>query len=114
MAATKAVENKRIRQEALRDQLSNQKHIEYIVKNIEVIEGLEPKVEGGDVDYKDLQLCQFTVQKLKAANEQRMKLVDKYLPSLKQTDLEVSGPGGETLNIDFVVEFIVPKDPSTS
>lgn len=88
--AGRADENRAIRQEALREQLSAQKHVEQVIDNIEKIESLSVDTKGGDedeIDYKSLQLNQFKLQQLKTANEQRLKLVNKYLPDLKSMDL---------------------------
>lgn len=89
MGATRAQENRSIRQEALREQLSGQKHIEKVIDNIEKIEALEIDTKGDkdEFDYKDLQVKQFTMNKLKTANEQRLKLISKYLPDLKQQEI---------------------------
>jgi hypothetical protein len=98
MAKTRAQENKAIRQETLRDQLSNQKHIEKVIDNIKKIETLAGKFSGGgskdkddskEIDYKELQAAQFETNALKMANEQRLKLVGKYLPDLKQQEITI-------------------------
>lgn len=98
MAAPKKAVNRQIRQDSLREQLSGQKHIEQVIKNIIKIEGLAVADKGGDeIDYKDLQLKQFELKKLQVANEQRLKLVNKYLPDLKNT--EIVGDGGSELTV---------------
>ena len=72
MAMTKAQLNKSIRQEALRAQLANQKHIEHVVENLNEMR----KLDGTqDTD-------KFNLDKLKIINEQKMKLINKYLPDL--------------------------------
>lgn len=97
MAETRAQSNKRIRQEALRDQLAQQKHIEKVVDNIGKMELLdfECKGEDGTVDYKALQGNKFKLDALKAANDQRLKLINKYLPDEKY--VEITGEDGEDL-----------------
>ena len=99
---SRANENRRIRQDALREQLSAKGLMQQVIEVAEKLSDLSIPLESNDIS------------RLKAANDARLALVKKYLPDLKQTDIELSGPDGETLNIDFVVEFIVPKDSSTS
>lgn len=92
MAKTRAQENRAIRQEALRELLSKQKHIEHIIDNLKKMEELAPIAkEDDDTDYT---AAKFNLDKLKIANEQRFKLVNKYLPDLKQTELVGEGGGG--------------------
>lgn len=79
---TRAQSNRKIRQEALRDQLANQKHVEHVVDIIEKLE--DPTLEQKDI------------QRLKTAAELRMKLIAKYLPDVKQ--MELTGEGGEKLS----------------
>lgn len=67
--------NRRIRQDALREQLSKQKLVEQVSEIARKI---------GDLD-EDLE--QHKVQRLKIAAELNLKLVNKYLPDLKQTEL---------------------------
>jgi len=98
MAKTRAQENRAIRQESLREQLSKQKHIEQVVKNIKKMEGLTlsiPEVINGEQ-----QDAHFMLNKLKIANEQRMKLISKYLPDLK--NVEIANDGGGELTIKLV------------
>lgn len=92
MAATNAAKNRAIRQEALREQLSKQKHIEQVIKNIEKMEQ-----HGAGMESTELQA-------IKAATENRLKLVDKYLPGLKSTEL--TGEGGGAILTDAILEFI--------
>ena len=85
VAKTKAQLNRQVRQEALRDQLSQQGHEQYIS---EIISNLsDPEME-----YDSL-----WVQRLKAAADLRLKLMAKYIPDLKSTEL--TGPEGGDLVI---------------
>lgn len=86
MGRTRAMENRAIRQEALREQLSKQKHIEQVV---------DIATKLGDVD-NDLDPA--TASRLKAAADLRLKLISKYLGDVKA--VEVSGEGGEALTIN--------------
>lgn len=86
MGRTRAMENRAIRQEALREQLSKQKHIEQVV---------DIATKLGDVDNE---LDPATASRLKASAEIRLKLISKYLGDVKA--VEVSGEGGEALTIN--------------
>jgi len=99
MAETRAQLNRRIRQEALREQLSKQKHIEQVIENIK-------EIEKPDVD-KDRVIA------LEKANNARMKLVNKYLPDLKLVDAEVTGEGGGPIEGKFTVEFVNASSSDT-
>ena len=82
---TAAHRNRAIRQEALREQLSQQGHEQYIS---EIIANLsDPELE-----YDSL-----WVQRLKAAADLRLKLMAKYIPDLKSQEL--TGPEGGDLVI---------------
>lgn len=67
--------NRKIRQEALREQLSNQKLVEQVVDIAKKIGDLSQEFEKDKID------------RLKIAADLNMKLVAKYLPDLKQTEL---------------------------
>jgi len=85
VAKTKAQLNRQVRQEALREQLSQQGHEQYIS---EIISNLsDPEME-----YDSL-----WVQRLKAAADLRLKLMAKYIPDLKSQEL--TGPEGSDLVI---------------
>jgi len=72
---SRAEANKAIRQEALREQLSAQGHVQHVIENIEKFEDLANELDNN------------SIQRLKAANEHRLKLINKYLPDLKATEL---------------------------
>ena len=75
MAMTRAQMNKKVRQEALRDQLSSQGHVQHVVDSINKLEQLDSALDATEV------------QRIRAAIDSRLKLVDKYLPSLKSIEL---------------------------
>jgi hypothetical protein len=98
MAKTRAQSNRAIRQENLREWLSEKCTAQHFVDNLEKIEGLDPE---SDTFGNEL-------AKYKTANEQRLKVMCKYLPDLKQTEL--TGDGGDELTITKIVRTIVdPK-----
>jgi len=77
MAKTRAMENRAIRQEALREQLSKQKHVEHV---IEIAEKLtEPTIE----------LDALMISRYKIVIDTKLKLLNKYLPDLKSVDIDM-------------------------
>ena len=72
---TRAQANKRVRQEALREQLANKGLVQKVIEDSEKIGDLDNNLDASDVN------------RLKVANELRMKLISKYLPDLKSTEL---------------------------
>jgi len=81
MAATNAAKNRAIRQEALREQLAEQCRLQHVFDNIRKLEDLEEELEPNNFN------------RIKTANEQRLKLLNKYLPDLKSTELTGEGGG---------------------
>lgn len=75
MAATAANKNRKIRQDALREQLSKQKHVE---KVIEIAKKLNEQAASLESTH---------IQSLRASADLHMRLVNKYLPDLKATEL---------------------------
>ena len=65
MAMTRAQTNRKIRQDSLREQLANQKHLEKVLESINKLEEL------------DTQLDSVEVNRIKGAIESRIKLVSK-------------------------------------
>lgn len=100
---TAAQRNRAIRQEALREQLSGQKHVEQVVENIEKIEDVEgfikKKINEGLKIEQIIPLVKSNTERLKTATELRLKLVNKYLPDLKASEVEIFGGLEESPNI---------------
>lgn len=86
MARTRAQENRAIRQEALREQLAEQGHVQHVVDIVTKLSQL------------DSDLDQISVTRLKAAADIKMKLINKYIGDVKA--VEISGEGGEALTIN--------------
>jgi len=81
----RAFKNKQIRQEELREKLAAQCGVQHALNLIEKIEGsTEP----------------FDLQKYKASFDCRMKLINKYLPELKAT--EISGDVDKPLRVSLL------------
>ena len=85
MARTRAQENRAIRQEALREQLAEQGHVQHVVEI------------AGQLCQLDNDLDQLAVSRLKAAADIKMKLISKYIGDVKA--VEISGEGGGDLVI---------------
>ena len=96
MAATNAAKNRAIRQEALREQLAEQCRLQHVFDNIKKLEDLDQDLEPNDYN------------RIRTANEQRLKLVNKYLPDLKSTEL--TGEGGGDIGVDMLWQVEVVKD----
>lgn len=92
MGTTAANKNRKIRQEALRDQLSAQGHVQH-VNDI-----------ANDLLDLDTTMDQLAVQRLKAAADIKKSLISKYLPDLKST--EITGPDGDILTVQTQVTFV--------
>lgn len=81
--------NRAIRQEDLRTKLSEGKHLYYAIESIIKIESLAPS---------DTSTQQLAI--LKTASELRLKLVNKFLPDLK--NVEIANDGGGELTIKLI------------
>lgn len=97
MSKTRANENRKIRQDALREWLSEKCTAQHLVDNINKIEDLNPESDSFAND----------LAKYKVANEQRLKVLDKYLPSLKS--VEMSGPMDDN-GLPTSIEIKVKRD----
>lgn len=100
MAKTRAQQNRAMRQESLREWLSEKCTAQHFVDNLEKIEKLDPASETFPNE----------LNKLKTANEQRLKVMNKYLPDLKSQ--EITGEGGEPIkaSIEWVIQPVKPID----
>jgi hypothetical protein len=76
------------RQEALRDYLSNRGKLDHVLDNIEKMES-----EGGEMEAQQLTAIKY-------ATDARVKLLNKYLPDLRHTEL--AGDPDSPLLIDIV------------
>jgi phage gp36-like protein len=92
MGATNAAKNRTIRQEALREQLSKQKHVEHV---IEIAGKLADETQEIDANMS---------ARYKIVIDTKLKLINKYLPDLKSTEL--TGEGGGSILTDAILEFI--------
>lgn len=94
MSATKAnrvrKSSRAERQESLREWLSKKCTAQHLVDNVNKIEALDHNSDSFSNE----------LAKYKTANEQRLKILSKYLPDLKST--EFTGEAGEALTIKVV------------
>jgi hypothetical protein len=74
MAKTAAQKNRAIRQSELREYLAARGGVSYVLDNIEIIEELDVASDTFDKE----------LTKRKVANEQRIRLLNKYLPDIKE------------------------------
>ncbi len=93
MAETVASKNRRMRQDNLREALEKGGHIQHIVDIARQLMEPDDTLESTDIT------------RLKAAADIKLKLIDKYLPSLKQQDIEVTGADGGIL-IPSVIKVV--------
>lgn len=71
---TRAAANKKVRQDALREQLSQGKHVEHVIEIANKLTDPNAVLESTDI------------QRLKAGADIKLKLIGKYLPDLKATE----------------------------
>jgi len=97
---SRAQQNRRIRQEALREQLANGGHLQHVIDLASKLADLDTNLEPNEV------------QRLKAAIDAKMKLVNKYLPELKATEL--TGEDGGPIQLKAIENIIVdPAKPDS-
>ena len=72
---SRAQANKAIRAKALREQLASQGHLQHIIDIHSKLLSLEDDLDAVEV------------QRLRAVMDSKHKLIDKYLPTLKSTEL---------------------------
>ena len=88
MAANNPAKQRAMRQEQLRIYLSEKCRLEHVINNI-----IKMEKEGASMETNELNAIKY-------ATDARLKLINKYLPELKAT--EVTGEGGEGLTVAVV------------
>lgn len=88
MAMTKKQANRAIRQEALREQLAQQGHVQHVIDICTELNELANPLEA------------LEIQRKKIVMDTKLKLINKYLPDLK--NVEVANDGGGELTIKLV------------
>lgn len=97
-----ATRNRKIRQEALRDYLESRGLVQHVID-------LADKI--GD---ETIELDPNMVNRMKVSIDTRLKLINKYLPDLKST--EITGDPEKPLNVTmgWILEGVKPSDTSPS
>lgn len=88
MAANNPAKQRAMRQEQLRTYLSEKCRLEHVIDNIVKMER-----EGASMETNELNAIKY-------ATDARLKLINKYLPELKAT--EISGEGGDALTVSVI------------
>lgn len=106
---TRAQKNRDVRREALRDQLRQQGHVQYLVENIVKIENLSDinKLDDETEEkYKArIAAARHQIDGLNIANNHRHRLINKYVPDLKavtepiEFDFDPSNPAAQALSV---------------
>ena len=91
MAVTIKQRQRAARQEALREWLSEKCTAQHLVDNLIKIEELDPESESFSNE----------LTKYKVANEQRLKIMGKYLPELRAVEMEGSLEHSGSLQITW-------------
>jgi hypothetical protein len=76
---SRAQANRRMRQESLREYLQERGSLQHLFDLIEKVESLDPHSDSFDKD----------LAKLKVSMDNRQKLLGKYLPELKATEIDM-------------------------
>ena len=76
---SRAQANRRLRQESLREYLQERGSLQHLFDLIEKVEALDPHSDSFDKD----------LAKLKVSMDNRQKLLGKYLPELKATEIDM-------------------------
>lgn len=91
---TKAQRNKAIRQEALREQLASQGHVQHVVEIIEKLQDVATPIDRDEV------------ARLSKAADLRLRLIAKYVPDLKAVEIEDNrNPLEEMTDAERYAEF---------
>ena len=88
MAANNPAKQRAMRQEQLRTYLSEKCRLEHVIDNI-----VKMEKEGASMEANELTAIKY-------ATDARLKLINKYLPELKAT--EMTGEGGDALVVSIL------------
>ena len=85
--------NRQVRKNALRDQLSNQGHIQHVIDIVE------------EINDQNVEFDQLMIQRKKIVIDTKLKLINKYLPDVKieefvdhtETEKEINALSDEEL-----------------
>lgn len=91
-----ADKNRRIRKEALREQLAAGGHLQHV---IDIAEKLSNEA---------VELDAIMVQRMKSAADIKLRLVSKYLPDLKA--IEITGEDGDAIKVTSISVAASPQE----
>lgn len=90
---SRANQNKAVRQQALREQLSSQGHVQHVLDICNELNSLEQDLDPTQVNRKKIVI------------DTKLRLINKYLPDVKS--VEIKNAEGETFKSEnTVIEFI--------
>lgn len=89
---SRATANRRVRQEALRESLAARGLVQHVLDITDKLSNYENDLDS------------LMVQRLKAAADLQIKLINKYLPDLKST--EITGEGGGDVGVSLSVQVV--------
>lgn len=95
MAKTRAQLNREVRQDALRDQLASQGHVQHVIDLTEKLSNPTFQKDGKEITYE-----QLDIQRLKLVIDTKLKLISKYLPDLKATEMTILGDDENPLKME--------------
>jgi hypothetical protein len=78
MSKTRAQQNRHIRQEALREQLQAQGHVQHVVEIVDKVRDPDHFIDND------------MIARYKIAIDTKLKLINKYCPDLKQEQIEAN------------------------
>lgn len=114
MAETRQQSNRRIRQEALREQLAEQCRVQHIIEDLRKIDELAA-IKFADFENADEYIASVSSAKdkasiIKIAMDGRLKLLNKYLPDLKSVEV-VDEDGNDALPRSITINVVANKYP---
>ena len=96
---TQKNKNRRMRQDALREQLSKQKHVEHVIEIVNELNDVKQELD------------QLMVQRKKIVLDTKLKLINKYLPELKSVEV-VDEEGNDALPKSITINVVSPDTNS--
>ena len=92
VGVSRGQQNKRIRQEALRDQLAAQGHLQHVIEIADKLSNLDEELDA------------IAIQRLKAAADIKKSVISKYMPDLKAVEATLQGADGGAIDMTWKVE----------
>lgn len=96
MSNSRAHKNRAVRQEALREQLASQGHVQHVIELL------------GQIGNLDNELDALQLNRLKTVVDTKLALIKKYCPDLKA--VEYTGDGGDELIVKVIKKDFTGAD----